>query len=96
MLSSVRPTSPPFSTEGLYLGGATAEDGNARARAGHPGSRTEWARHQATPGLTVSAANGDSGSLETQPRVETLSFENALEVEIFLSGGSLTSRIARS
>lgn len=49
------PASPLCSTEDLYLGRGTAEDGNARARAGHPGARIEWARHQATPGLTVSA-----------------------------------------
>lgn len=51
-------------TESLYLGRTTAEDDHARARVGNPGSRTEWARHQATPGFTVSAATRDAGSLE--------------------------------
>lgn len=52
---------PAFPTQylpaGLYLGRATAEGDHARARAraNYPGARTEWARHKATPGLTVSA-----------------------------------------
>lgn len=96
MLSSVLPCFPHCPTEGLYLGGGTAEDGNARARADYPGARTEWARHQAAPGLTVSATTGDSGSLENAIWSRSSALRKHPRGVGFLSGGSLKSSITRS
>lgn len=96
MLSSVLPCFPHCPTEGLYLGGGTAEDGNAGARADYPGARTEWTRHQAAPGLTVSAATGDSGSLENSIWSRSSALRKHPRSIGFLSGGSLKSSIARS
>lgn len=90
------PVSPPCPAEGLYLGGATAENDNARARAGHPGARTEWARHQATPGLTVSAINGETGSLENSAWSRRSALGKCPRGGGCLSGDSLSSVIARS
>lgn len=88
--------SPPCPTEGLYLGRATEEDDNARARAGHPGARTEWIRHQATPGLTVSATTGDTGSLENSTWSRRSALRKCPRSGVFLSGDSLTLIIAWS
>lgn len=78
------------------MGGATAEDDNARARAGHPGARAEWARHQATPGLTVSATTGDTGSLENSAWSRRSVLGKCPRGGGCLSGDFLASVIARS
>ena len=70
-------------TEDLYLGRATAEDGNARARAGNPGARAEWAGHQAPPGLTVRLQLEILDSQKAQPGVEYLPLGNTTEVVLF-------------
>lgn len=88
-------SSPPCPTEGLYLGRATAKDDNARARAGYLGARTEWARYQAAPGLTVSVATGGTGPLGNSTwRRSTL--RKCPRGGGFLSSDSLISVIARS
>lgn len=95
-LSPASVPSPPCPTEGLYLGRATEEDDNARARASHPGARTEWARHQATPGLTVSATTVDTGSFENSTWSRGSALRKCPKSSFFLSGDSLTLIIARS
>lgn len=78
-----KPASLPCPTEDLYLGRATEKDDNARARTGNPGARTEWAGHQATPGLTVRLQLEILDSQKAQPRVEDVPLGNTLEVVFF-------------
>lgn len=90
------PASPPCPAEGLYLGRATAEDDNARARAGNSGARTEWAGHEDTLGLTVSITAGDTGFSEGSTWDRRSAFRKCPRGGGFLSSGFLTSVIAQS